>query len=102
MHLDYVLGIVKAYTTRVGSGPFPTELYDGIDKLDAVGKHLGTVGCEFGATTGRLRRTGWFDAIAIKRAVQLIYFFYGCLLQLLFKKKDQPELLFHHDLDLSK
>jgi len=71
MHLDYVLGIVKAYTTRVGSGPFPTELYDGIDKLDAVGKHLGTVGCEFGATTGRLRRTGWFDAIAIKRAVQL-------------------------------
>ncbi len=71
MHLDYVLGIVKAYTTRVGSGPFPTELYDGIDKLDVVGKHLGTVGHEFGATTGRLRRTGWFDAIAIKRAVQL-------------------------------
>ena len=70
-HLDYVLGIVKAYTTRVGSGPFPTELYDGIDKLDAAGKHLGTVGHEFGATTGRLRRTGWFDAVAIKRAVQL-------------------------------
>lgn len=70
-HLDYVLGIVKAYTTRVGSGPFPTELYDGIDKLDPAGKHLGTVGHEFGATTGRLRRTGWFDAVAIKRAVQL-------------------------------
>lgn len=70
-HLDYVLGIVKAYTTRVGSGPFPTELYDGIDKLDDAGKHLGTVGHEFGATTGRLRRTGWFDAVAIKRAVQL-------------------------------
>lgn len=70
-HLDYVLGIVKAYTTRVGSGPFPTELYDGIDKLDPVGKHLGTIGHEFGATTGRLRRTGWFDAVAIKRAVQL-------------------------------
>ncbi|MEI6896222.1 MAG: adenylosuccinate synthase [Psychromonas sp.] len=70
-HLDYVLGIVKAYTTRVGAGPFPTELYDGIDKLDEAGKHLGTVGHEFGATTGRLRRTGWFDAVAIKRAVQL-------------------------------
>lgn len=70
-HIDYVLGIVKAYTTRVGSGPFPTELYDGIEKLDPAGKHLGTVGHEFGATTGRLRRTGWFDAVAIKRAVQL-------------------------------
>ncbi|MFT6926505.1 MAG: adenylosuccinate synthase [Psychromonas sp.] len=70
-HLDYVLGIVKAYTTRVGSGPFPTELYDGLEKLDPAGKHLGTVGHEFGATTGRLRRTGWFDAVAIKRAVQL-------------------------------
>jgi adenylosuccinate synthase len=70
-HIDYVLGIVKAYTTRVGSGPFPTELYDGVDKLDPAGKHLGTVGHEFGATTGRLRRTGWFDDVAIKRAVQL-------------------------------
>jgi adenylosuccinate synthase len=65
LHLDYVLGIVKAYTTRVGSGPFPTE-------LDCeVGKHLGVKGHEFGATTGRKRRTGWFDAVAIKRAVQL-------------------------------
>lgn len=70
-HLDYVLGIVKAYTTRVGSGPFPTELYDGLEKQDPVGKHLGDKGHEFGATTGRLRRTGWFDAVAIKRAVQL-------------------------------
>ena len=70
-HLDYVLGIVKAYTTRVGSGPFPTELYDGIEKLDPAGHHLGTVGHEFGATTGRLRRTGWFDAVAMKRAIQL-------------------------------
>jgi len=65
LHLDYVLGIVKAYTTRVGSGPFPTE-------LDCeVGQHLGVKGNEFGATTGRKRRTGWFDAVAIKRAVQL-------------------------------
>ncbi len=70
-YLDYVLGIVKAYTTRVGSGPFPTELYDGLDKQDPVGKHLGDKGHEFGATTGRLRRTGWFDAVAMKRAVQI-------------------------------
>ncbi len=70
-NLDYVLGIVKAYTTRVGEGPFPTELYDGLDKQDPVGKHLGDKGHEFGATTGRLRRTGWFDAVAIRRAIQL-------------------------------
>ncbi|MEW9797449.1 adenylosuccinate synthase [Alteromonas sp. CYL-A6] len=65
MNLDYVLGIVKAYTTRVGSGPFPTEL-----DCD-VGEHLGVKGHEFGATTGRKRRTGWFDAVAMKRAVQI-------------------------------
>ena len=65
LNLDYVLGIVKAYTTRVGSGPFPTE-------LDCeVGEHLGVKGHEFGATTGRKRRTGWFDAVAMKRAVQI-------------------------------
>ena len=65
LNLDYVLGIVKAYTTRVGSGPFPTEL--GCE----VGQHLGVKGHEFGATTGRKRRTGWFDAVAMKRAVQI-------------------------------
>lgn len=65
LNLDYVLGIVKAYTTRVGSGPFPTELHD------TVGEHLGVKGHEFGATTGRKRRTGWFDAVAMKRAVQI-------------------------------
>ncbi|MCV2884590.1 adenylosuccinate synthase [Aestuariibacter sp. AA17] len=65
LHLDYVLGIVKAYTTRVGGGPFPTELDC------AVGEHLGVKGHEFGATTGRKRRTGWFDAVAMKRAVQI-------------------------------
>ncbi|WNO62268.1 adenylosuccinate synthase [Rheinheimera sp. MMS21-TC3] len=64
-HLDYILGIVKAYTTRVGEGPFPTEL------SCAAGEHLGVKGHEFGATTGRKRRTGWFDAVAVKRAVQL-------------------------------
>ena len=65
LNLDYVLGITKAYTTRVGSGPFPTELDD------EIGNHLGTVGHEFGATTGRERRCGWFDAIAMHRAVQV-------------------------------
>ncbi|MCG6975404.1 MAG: adenylosuccinate synthetase, partial [Acidiferrobacterales bacterium] len=60
--LDYVLGITKAYTTRVGAGPFPTEL------SDSVGEHLGTKGHEFGATTGRQRRCGWFDAVALKRS----------------------------------
>ncbi|SET18700.1 adenylosuccinate synthase [Thalassotalea agarivorans] len=64
-YIDYVLGITKAYTTRVGSGPFPTELNDDI------GNHLGTVGHEFGATTGRERRCGWFDAVAMHRAVQV-------------------------------
>ena len=61
-NLDYVLGITKAYTTRVGAGPFPTELND------VVGEHLGTKGHEFGATTGRQRRCGWFDAVALKRS----------------------------------
>ena len=61
--LDYILGIVKAYTTRVGAGPFPTELNDD------MGEHLGTVGAEFGATTGRPRRCGWFDAVALRRSI---------------------------------
>ncbi|MDX1433255.1 MAG: adenylosuccinate synthase, partial [Gammaproteobacteria bacterium] len=60
--LDYVLGIVKAYTTRVGSGPFPTEL------ADETGAHLARRGNEFGATTGRPRRCGWLDAVALRRA----------------------------------
>jgi adenylosuccinate synthase len=64
-HLDYVLGIMKAYTTRVGAGPFPTEL------KDEIGDHLGTKGHEFGATTGRKRRPGWLDIVAMKRAVQI-------------------------------
>ncbi|MHB9118672.1 MAG: adenylosuccinate synthase [Burkholderiales bacterium] len=63
--LHYVLGITKAYTTRVGSGPFPTEL------SDAVGRHLAEKGNEFGATTGRARRCGWFDAAALKRSIQI-------------------------------
>jgi adenylosuccinate synthase len=63
--LDYMLGITKAYTTRVGAGPFPTELFDDI------GNHLGTKGHEFGATTGRSRRCGWFDGVALRRAAQI-------------------------------
>ncbi|MCX7174842.1 MAG: adenylosuccinate synthase [Proteobacteria bacterium] len=69
--LHYILGITKAYTTRVGSGPFPTELYDALDKLDPVGKHLADKGHEFGSVTGRARRCGWFDAAALKRAIQI-------------------------------
>ena len=63
--LDYVLGIVKAYTTRVGAGPFPTELFDD------DGNHLGEKGHEFGATTGRQRRCGWLDIVALKRSLEI-------------------------------
>jgi len=65
--LHYVLGITKAYTTRVGSGPFPSEL----PTDDGVGKHLSAVGHEFGTVTGRARRCGWFDAALLKRSVQI-------------------------------
>ena len=73
LHLDYVLGITKAYTTRVGSGPFPTELHynAATDTGDAIGRHLGTVGNEFGASTGRQRRCGWFDAEILRRSVEV-------------------------------
>ena len=65
--LHYILGITKAYTTRVGSGPFPSEL-----TTDAgVGGHLSSVGCEFGTVTGRARRCGWFDASLLRRSVQI-------------------------------
>ena len=60
---DAVLGIVKAYTTRVGAGPFPTELFD------EYGEHLSRVGHEFGSVTGRRRRCGWFDSVALRRAI---------------------------------
>ncbi|HWP94424.1 MAG TPA: adenylosuccinate synthase [Gammaproteobacteria bacterium] len=62
-YFTYVLGIVKAYTTRVGAGPFPTEL------VDEMGEHLARRGNEFGSVTGRKRRTGWFDAVALRRSV---------------------------------
>ncbi len=65
LFLDYVLGITKAYTTRVGSGPFPTELFD------SVGARLAERGHEFGSTTGRARRCGWFDAVILRRAIEI-------------------------------
>ena len=65
LHLDYILGITKAYTTRGGEGPFPTELHD------SVGIHLAEKGHEFGATTGRPRRCGWLDVCALQRVVEM-------------------------------
>lgn len=65
LDLHYVLGITKAYSTRVGNGPFPTELHDD------DGEHLGTKGHEFGATTGRKRRTGWFDAVSMRKSAKM-------------------------------
>jgi len=64
-HVTSIMGIVKAYTTRVGSGPMPTEL------VDETGERMRQVGAEFGATTGRPRRCGWFDAPAVRRALQI-------------------------------
>ncbi len=63
--IDHVVGVVKAYTTRVGNGPFPTEL------LDSVGEDLREIGKEFGATTGRPRRCGWFDAVVVRKAAMV-------------------------------
>jgi len=65
LYLDYVLGITKAYTTRVGAGPFPTEL------CDDTGALLAKQGHEFGSTTGRARRCGWFDAVSLRRSIQI-------------------------------
>jgi len=65
LDFDYVLGITKAYSTRVGNGPFPTEL------ADEVGAHLSSKGVEFGATTGRARRCGWFDAVLMRKSARL-------------------------------
>lgn len=75
-HLNYILGITKAYTTRVGSGPFPTEL------KDEVGKHLSTRGNEFGSVTGRPRRCGWLDMVLLRRSMQLNSFSGLCITKL--------------------
>ena len=75
-HLDYILGITKAYATRVGSGPFPTELQD------AAGKHLAEKGNEFGSVTGRPRRCGWLDLVMLRRALALNSFSGFCITKL--------------------
>ena len=64
--VGYVLGITKAYTTRVGTGPFPTE------QMNDVGETLGRRGHEFGTTTGRKRRCGWFDAVMVRQAIKVV------------------------------
>ncbi|MAU86379.1 MAG: adenylosuccinate synthase [Alphaproteobacteria bacterium] len=64
-YLDNIIGITKAYTTRVGSGPFPTELFD------EIGEKLGDIGKEFGTVTGRERRCGWFDAVLVRQTIQI-------------------------------
>ena len=69
--IDCVVGVIKAYTTRVGEGPFPTELYNAVDKQDAEGKVMAERGHEFGAVTKRPRRTGWYDAVIARYAQQV-------------------------------
>jgi adenylosuccinate synthase len=76
MYIDYIMGITKAYTTRVGSGPFPTELNDD------TGKFLATQGNEFGSVTGRPRRCGWLDMAALRRSIQLNSFTGLCITKL--------------------
>lgn len=75
-NLNYILGITKAYTTRVGSGPFPTELHD------EIGKELATRGNEFGSVTGRPRRCGWLDIVALRRSIELNSFSGLCVTKL--------------------
>jgi len=75
-HFDYILGVMKAYTTRVGSGPFPTEQQNG------VGKHLAEKGNEFGSVTGRPRRCGWLDMVLLRRSIQLNSFSGLCVTKL--------------------
>ena len=67
-HIDYVLGITKAYATRVGAGPFPSELLDSDGSVNEIGQYLADKGHEVGATTGRGRRCGWLDMVALNRA----------------------------------
>ena len=66
-----ILGLAKAYTTRVGAGPFPTELLDVDGEPDAIGKLLGERGREFGTNTGRARRCGWFDAVLVRQVAKI-------------------------------
>ena len=93
-HLDYILGIAKAYSTRVGGGPFPTEL------TDATGKHLAEVGHEYGATTGRARRCGWIDLPALRRAIYNSSISGLCLTKLdVLDALPQIQVCTHYDMD---
>ena len=93
-HLDYILGIAKAYSTRVGGGPFPTEL------LDATGKHLAEVGHEYGATPGRARRCGWIDLPALRRAIYNSSISGLCLTKLdVLDALPQIQVCTHYDMD---
>jgi len=92
--IEYVLGITKAYTTRVGAGPFPTELED------EAGQHMGERGHEFGATTGRKRRCGWFDAVAVKRACALSSVSGLCITKLdVLDGLEEIKICTHYELD---
>ena len=92
--IDFVLGIVKAYTTRVGSGPFPTELHD------EVGQYLGEKGHEFGATTGRPRRCGWLDIVALKRSAQVCGLTSLCITKLdVMDGLDSVKICTHYEYD---
>ncbi|HLV33430.1 MAG TPA: adenylosuccinate synthase [Chitinispirillaceae bacterium] len=95
--LDYVIGIVKTYTTRVGNGPFPTELND------SIGKQLQDEGGEFGATTGRPRRCGWFDSVMIRKAVQVNGLNRFALTKLdVLNKLDEIKICTHYEIDGKK
>lgn len=92
--IDHVIGIVKAYTTRVGNGPFPTELFD------SMGEKLQAEGHEFGATTGRRRRCGWFDSVLIRKAIQLNGFTRIALTKLdVLSTFDEIKICTHYEID---
>ena len=94
LHLDYVLGITKAYTTRVGSGPFPSELFD------EVSEHLSRVGREVGTTTGRARRCGWLDIELLRRAVAINSISGLCLTKLdVLDGLDELRIVTHYETD---
>ncbi len=95
--IDHVVGIVKAYTTRVGNGPFPTEL------INDTGEKLRAVGGEFGATTGRPRRCGWFDSVLLRKAVQLNGFTRMALTKLdVLNTFDEIHVCTHYEIDGKK
>jgi adenylosuccinate synthase len=92
--IDHVIGITKVYTTRVGNGPFPTELND------AVGEHVRAEGQEYGATTGRPRRCGWFDSVMLRKAVQLNGLTRLALTKLdVLNKLDEIKICTHYEID---